>query len=88
MLILRYFFWVQLYHWACILKINPLSFIAGVLIWPYHVISRLLYHPSLHKEVVANGIEALKAYWQIPGATLPPPCIRRKLDKLEAEVTH
>lgn len=88
MLILRYFFWGQVYHWASILKINPLSFIVGVVLLPYHVISRLMYPPSQHAEVVAEGIKALKSYWQIPGATLPPKLVRRKFDELEAEVTR
>lgn len=86
MLILRFFLLVQAYHWATFYKQRPLAFFIGVLLFPWHLISRLAYPPSEHAEVVSNGIKGLKSYWEIPGATLPPKCLRRRLLALESEV--
>lgn len=86
MMILRYFAWAQVYHWLTFYKQNPLAFIFGVLLFPYHLITRLAYPPETHDEVVLGGIEGLKSYWQIPDAVLPPKFIERKFLQLESEI--
>ncbi len=86
MLILRFFFWVQVYHWTTFYKQNPIAFILGVLLFPYHLITRLSWHPSFHAEMVANAIQDSKEYWKYPGAIQPPQWVKRKFLSLEQEV--
>jgi hypothetical protein len=86
MIVIRYFFWTLVYHLVTFYKQKPLAFLIGCLLWPYHVISRIAHPPELHKEIVSNGIEALKSYWQIEGAVLPPAFVRKRFVALEREV--
>lgn len=86
MMVIRFFLLMQVYHWASFFKLSPLNFIIGVLLFPWHVISRLLTVPKDQQaELVSTAIKSVKAYWQIPGAMLPPECMKRRLLALETE---
>lgn len=86
MIIIRYFAWVLVYQLSTFYKQKPWAFFLGLVVWPYHVISRLAYPKELHKEAVANGIDALKSYWQIEGAVLPPAFVKKRFVALWREV--
>lgn len=84
--ILKYFWWLQVYHFITCFQQKPWSFIIGAVLAPYFLISRLMYPLEVHDEVVTNGITALKSYWQIPGAVLPPKFIEKRFLALEGEI--
>ena len=87
MIILRYCGLVQVYHWLTFYKQKPWAFLLGVILFPYHVISRLvMYPPDMHKEVVLNSITVMKNYWKLEGAIPPPSFVRRKFLALEQEL--
>lgn len=86
MIIVRYFMLVLAYHLVTFYKQSPLAFFIGCVLWPYHVVDRFFHPPELHQEMVANGVESLKSYWQTPGATLPPAFLRRRFEALGREL--
>lgn len=85
-IIVRYFFWVLMSHLLTFYKQRPINFIVGLVLWPYHVVDRFFYPPELHKEMVANGLEAIRSYWQIEGAVIPPTFVRNRFEALSREV--
>lgn len=86
MLIVRFFLLMQVFHWANFFRMKPWTFLLGILLFPYHLFTRLLWHPSQHSEMVSQGVEYVRAYWEIPGGTLKmPTCIKQRLLALKAE---
>lgn len=83
---LRYMLLVQLYHWTTFLKQNPLQFTVGVLLFPYFFLTRMLYPSEVRTQAAIGGIEAFKAYWQLPGAIAPPACVKKRMLALESEL--
>lgn len=86
MLLLRFYVLTQVYHWSCILHMNPVSFLLGVLFFFGHLAKAAFYHPSLHAEMVLPAIQSFKGWWEIPGALPTPPAwVKRKMLALEAD---
>lgn len=83
-MLVQYFMWLLAYHLVTFYKQKPWTFFVGLLLWPYHITSRLMLYPKeMHKELVTNGISALKSYWEIEGAVTPPAFIKKQFLALE-----
>jgi hypothetical protein len=88
-MLVRYFAWLLVYHLLTFYKQKPWAFFLGLALWPYHIISRhMLYPREFHKEVVRNGISALKSYWEIEGAVTPPSFVKKQFAALEREAAE
>lgn len=89
MTFLRYRWLVHLYHWATFFRQKPWTFLFGVLLFPYNLISGYFKYPlDMHSEVVLKSIEALRAYWSLEGALQPPAWLRRRFLALELELSR
>jgi hypothetical protein len=88
MIILRYFWWLQIYHFATFYRQTPWAFLIGVILMPYFVLSKFLQPSEIHDEMVVNGIRVLKSYWQISGAITPPKFVERRFLALESDITR
>ncbi len=87
-MIIRYFFWLLMFHLLTFYKQKPVAFFIGIVLWPWHALNAFFHAPDLHKEMVENGVEGLKSYWQIPGAITPPRFVQRKFEELGREASR
>lgn len=85
MIVIHYFMLTLLYHLMTFYKQKPWAFFVGLALWPYHIVSRFTHPTEVHKEIVSNGVTALKSYWQIDGAVLPPAFVRKRFEALGKE---
>lgn len=85
MIVIRYFFWLMLYHLLTFYKQRPVAFLIGCVMMPYYALDRFFHPPDLHKEIVSNGVDGLKSYWQVDGAIAPPNFVRERFEALRRE---
>lgn len=77
MIVVRYFWWVVVFHIVTVHKQAPWHFFIGLLVTPLHFLVCLSAKPDIRREAVRVGAHAVVAAWR--ENTLPPaPAFIRK----------
>ena len=86
MVMLRYCWWLLVYHFTTCFRQNPWAFMVGTLLSPYYLISRLSHPVNTYNTTVLRGIAILRDYWQKQEAILPPEFVKKRFLALENDL--
>ena len=81
MLLIKYYFWVTLYHLSTFYLMMPTVFLRGIILLPYWVL-KSLSSPIPDEVQVTNGLAWLKTCWDTDAIPHPPKFIKQRLLKL------
>jgi hypothetical protein len=85
MLMLRYWMLLLLFQLVTFYKQKPWHFLLGIVLWPYHFISRWMLPTEKHPLMVANGIQVLAVMWVLDEVVAPPHFVQKRFLRLQED---